>query len=127
VLDQHGGVSSHGERVLKPLPDVCWPDADEHNFSRYPLLFQADSFLNRDLIEGVDNPLNAIGLNPGSVWKKLELDLPIRDADARANRGAIQPRKCAEERLAPALLETSSHFQDSPPVSINASRTPCSL
>ena len=59
-------------------PQSSRTDAQDHDLSAV-LFLDAQAFLDRDMVEGVDNPVRSVGHETGTVLGDAELDLGIRN------------------------------------------------
>ena len=85
-LHQHRTVGAHRERRAQLLLGVGRADADREHFICEAALLDAERLLERDLVEGVDAHLDAIGDDAAAVG--LALQLHAADAQFLTHRDA---------------------------------------
>ena len=79
-LHEHGAIRAHGERGAQLLLAVRRPDGDDDDFLGAAALLDAQRLFERDLVEGVDAHLDAVGDDAAAVRLHADAHVVVHDA-----------------------------------------------
>jgi len=108
-LDQDRAVGAHGEAGTQLLLGISRPDADDDDFAGAAFLFDAQRLFERNLVEGVDAHLDAVGHDTRAVRLDADADVVVHDpfqAHQNLAHTRLRTRKNAAGRRRATVRET---------------------